>query len=84
MNHTTALGIIMLVGAFAMLRGLLDVHKNKTAVLWNLLLGGMAFVLVNLLGFHMNLNLMTGGLVTLYGIPGVALIVVLKLIFKII
>ena len=84
MNQNVIMTIIVLIGAFAIIRTLVDIKKNKITLLLNLIFGGSLFVLLNLMGFQTNLNILTGSLITLYGVPGVALIVVLKLIFKMI
>ena len=83
-NQATSISIIVMIGLFALIRAVLDIKRNKYTLLFNLILGGASLILINIGGIQANLNIITGSLVTLYGIPGVALIVALKLIFKMI
>ena len=60
--------------------------KNIIKLIFNSLLGGFLIYIINLVGmnfgFHIGLNLLTSIIVGLLGIPGAALLVVLKLIVR--
>ena len=47
----------------------------------NIVFGGMAYVLVNYLSIDVPLNFFSGLIITLLGVPGVSLLVLIKYIF---
>ena len=59
--------------------------KSILKLVFNSILGGIGIYIINLVGtsfgFHIGLNIGTAILVGILGIPGVALLVVLELIF---
>jgi inhibitor of the pro-sigma K processing machinery len=56
-------------------------------LIFNAVIGGIVLVIINFIGgflsFHIGLNIITAVIVGLMGIPGVILLIVLKIIFKI-
>ena len=58
--------------------------KKILKLLWNSVLGGLASGLINLIGgyfgFHIGLNIYTSILVGLLGLPGVVVLIVIKLL----
>lgn len=54
--------------------------RRMSVILINVLLGGALFVILNILGMQLAVNAVTIGLVGFLGIPGVILVVIMKLI----
>ena len=58
--------------------------KNIIKLVFNSILGGILIYIINIIGmnfnFHIGLNLLTSIIVGLLGIPGAALLVILKII----
>lgn len=79
-----AIGIIIL---FLMGRVLLVPMKVIIKLVYNALLGALALIAINLVGglvgFHIPFNLITAFIVGLLGIPGLVLLIILKLMFNI-
>ncbi len=69
------------VGGIALFKVFNDSRKNICAIVLNILFGGALFVILNILGYTINLNLITGGIITFLGIPGIILIILLKTMF---
>lgn len=61
--------------------------KSILKLIFNSILGGILIYLINVIGmnfgFHIGLNILTALLVGLLGVPGAALLVILKLILRI-
>lgn len=55
-------------------------------LIFNAVIGGIVLIIINFIGgflnFHIALNVITAAVVGLMGIPGVILLIVLKIIFK--
>ena len=79
----TSFIITLSVGGIALFRIFNDSRKNICSIIMNLMLGGFLFAMINILGFSINLNLITGSIITFLGVPGIVLIVILKLMFGI-
>lgn len=79
----TSFIVTISIAGIALLRILKDSLKNLASVVLNIMFGGTLFALLNIMGFPITLNLITGSIITLLGVPGVALIVILKMIFNI-
>jgi hypothetical protein len=75
--------ITMSIGGVTLIRIINDSRKHLCSIVINILLGGFFFALINIIGFKINLNLITGSIITFLGVPGIALIVILKLMFGI-
>ena len=73
----------LFVGVLTLIRIFRDSVESLSNIVWNLLFGGALYVMVNILGFPITLNLITGGIITFLGVPGVLLLVILKIIFRI-
>ncbi len=62
--------------------------KSILKLVFNSILGGVLIYIINLVGmnfgFHIGLNLLTAVIVGLLGVPGAALLVVLKIILRLI
>jgi len=77
------IGIIFL---FILGRFLLIPLKVVMKLIYNAILGAVALMLINLVGglfgFRIALNVISAFIAGVLGIPGIALLVILKLIFK--
>ena len=69
-------GFIALVIINMMLRS----AKRMSVILINVLFGGALFIILNILGMELTVNALTVGIVGLLGVPGVILVVIMKLI----
>ena len=69
-------GFIVLLIINMMLRS----AKRMSVILINVLFGGALFIILNILGMELTVNALTVVLVGLLGIPGVILVVIMKLI----
>lgn len=54
--------------------------KKMSNILINVMLGGALFIILNILGMKLAVNVITVGLVSLLGIPGVLLVLIMQLI----
>lgn len=79
----TSLVFTASISFLALIRILNETRKNICSIIINILLGGIVFIIFNIIGFKITLNFITGGIIALLGLPGTILIVFLKLIFKI-
>ncbi len=77
------IGIILLMTS-AIYRMVEELVQNKVKILRNLFAGGLMFSLLNFLGFSIHLNIINSIIIILLGMPGIVLIVVLKLLWLII
>ena len=76
-------GIIVL---YILGRLLLVPVRALTKLIFNAVIGGIALVIINFIGgffkFHIALNVVTAMIAGILGVPGVVLLVVLKILFK--
>ena len=77
----TSFIITLSIGSIALLRIFNDSRKNICSIIMNIMLGGTLFAIINTMGFTINLNFITGSIITFLGVPGIVLIVILKLMF---
>lgn len=77
----TSFIITLSIGGIALLRIFNDSRKNICSIIMNIMLGGTLFAIINTMGFTINLNFITGSIITFLGVPGIVLIVILKLMF---
>ena len=54
--------------------------KKGSTIIINVILGGALFLMLNILGMNLTVNIINIGLVAVLGIPGVVLIIILKLL----
>lgn len=78
-----AFAIVFLLAIIALFRIINDSRKNICSIIINTILGGTIFVVLNMMGFSIKFNIITGGIIVFLGIPGTILIVILKLLFGI-
>ena len=81
--EVTSFVITLSIGGIALFKIFNDSRKNICSIIVNMMVGGALFALINIMGFHINLNFITGTLITFLGIPGIVLIIILKLMFGI-
>ena len=75
--------ITALFGSIAVVNVIRQCMKNITSIFLNVLFGGVLFTILNILGMKLALNMITGGIITFLGVPGVGLIIILKALFGI-
>lgn len=71
------------VGGVALLRIFKDSFKNLSSIILNIMFGGALYAMINILGFPITLNILSGCIIAFLGVPGVVLLVILKIIFGI-
>lgn len=76
--------VTSIIGAVALIRVMNDARKSICSIILNIMFGGALFVILNIMGVTIALNLVTGGIITFLGVPGVVLLIILKIIFNII
>lgn len=54
--------------------------KRMSMIIINGILGGALFIMLNILGMKLAVNAITVGIIGLLGVPGVLLVVVMKLV----
>ena len=81
--HISMIGIILLIIS-AIYRMVEELMESKTKILRNLFVGGVMFSLLNFLGFSIHLNIINSIIIILLGLPGIVLIVVLKILWMMI
>ena len=69
-------GFVLIVLVNLMLKSM----RRMSVILINVLLGGALFIILNILGMKLTVNVITVGLVGLLGIPGVILVMIMQLI----
>ena len=81
--NVTSLLVIISITITAIIRIIRDSFKNLSSLIANIILGGIVYVVLNIMGFSIMFNLMTCSIIVLLGLPGIALIIFLKIIFGI-
>ncbi len=77
---------IVAVGVLTIISTIKYLAEDKSifsTIFLNLILGIMAYVLINLIGFEIKLNVISGASIIVLGAPGVLLMAILKIIFSI-
>lgn len=59
---------------------MLKTAKRMSMIIINVILGGALFIMLNILGMKLAVNAITVGIIGLLGVPGVLLVVVMKLV----
>lgn len=75
--------ICSIMFAVLLLKFVFKVSIGVLGVLFNSLVGAVVLFVLNLIGLNIEINWFTSIIVGALGIPGVVLLVILKLIFKI-
>ena len=71
------------IGGIALFRTINDARKNICSIIINIMFGGFFFAIINIMGYSINLNFITGSIIMFLGVPGIILIILLKLMFGI-
>lgn len=79
----TSFLVTISIGGIALLRILRDSMGNICSVILNIMFGGALFAMLNIMGFSITLNLFSGCIIVFLGVPGVVLLVILKIILGI-
>ena len=69
-------GFLLIVIVNFMLKSM----RRMSVIIINVILGGAFFVILNILGMNLTINAITVALIGLLGIPGVIIVVIMKLI----
>lgn len=77
-------GILGVFGFCTFLKVLASKQDAIVTILLNTLFGGTFFVILNICKFYIPLNLLSGSCIVFGGFPGVILLIIVKLVFKII
>lgn len=59
---------------------MLKTAKRMSMIIINVILGGALFTMLNILGMKLAVNAITVGIIGLLGVPGVLLVVIMKLV----
>lgn len=59
---------------------MLKTAKRMSMIIINVILGGALFIMLNILGMKLAVNAITVGIIGLLGVPGVLLVVIMKLV----
>lgn len=59
---------------------MLKTAKRMSMIIINGILGGALFIMLNILGMKLAVNAITIGIIGLLGVPGVLLVVIMKLV----
>ena len=59
---------------------MLKTAKRMSMIIINGILGGALFIMLNILGMKLAVNAITVGIIGLLGVPGVLLVVIMKLV----
>lgn len=82
MEITTSI-VTISIGGIAVIRAITEARKNFCSIIINIMLGGTLFTILNIMGVEMPLNLITAIIIVLLGVPGVGLILLVKMFFGI-
>lgn len=77
-------GILGVFGFCTFLKVLANKQDALVTIMLNTLFGGTFFIILNICDLNIPLNLISGSCVVFGGVPGVILLTIFKLIFKII
>lgn len=80
-SNSLTYGVLGILGGISLIKSLSENKSMTLVVLINIILGGSIYALLNIMGMNINLNIITGACIGILGVPGVFLIVVLKLLF---
>ena len=59
---------------------MLKTAKRMSMIIINVILGGALFIMLNILGMKLAVNAIAIGIIGLLGVPGVLLVVIMKLV----
>lgn len=76
-------GILGGLGGISLIKSISEKKSVILVILINSILGGILYTLLNLIGMSINLNIITASCIGILGVPGVLLVVVLKLLLRI-
>ena len=76
-------GILGGLGGISLIKSISEKKSIILVILINSILGGILYTLLNLIGMSINLNIITASCIGILGVPGMLLVVVLKLLLRI-
>lgn len=73
-------GILGGLGGISLIKSISEKKSIILVILINSILGGILYALFNLIGMSINLNIITASCIGILGVPGMLLVVALKLL----
>lgn len=73
--------ILGVLGGFSLIKSVSAKRSVVYTLFMNSILGGILYILLNLVGMNIPMNIIVGSCIGILGVPGVALIVALKILF---
>ncbi len=83
MINGLAYALLGIVGFATVVKALAKKEDLLVTLLLNVLFGGAFFIILNLCKVELPLNLISGACIAIAGFPGVILLIILKIVFKI-
>ena len=83
MFNGLAYSLLGIFGFTTVVRALAKKEDFLVTLLLNVLFGGAFFVILNLCKVDLPLNLVSGACIAVAGFPGVILLIILKILFKV-
>ena len=75
--------LLGIVGFATVVKALAKKEDLLVTLLLNVLFGGAFFIILNICKVELPLNLISGACIAIAGFPGVILLIILKIVFKI-
>ena len=83
MFNGLAYALLGIFGFTTVVRAMARKEDVLVTLLLNVLFGGAFFIILNICHMELPLNLVSGACIAIAGFPGVILLIVLKIVFKI-
>lgn len=74
--------ILGILGGFSLIKSVSAKRNVIYTFFMNSILGGSLYILLNLIGMNIPMNIIVGSCIGILGAPGVALVVALKILFN--
>lgn len=79
-SNSLIYGILGGLGGISLIKSISEKKSIILVILINSILGGILYALFNLIGMNINLNIITASCIGILGVPGMLLVVALKLL----
>ena len=83
MLNGLAYALLGIFGFTTIVKALARKEDFLVTILLNVLFGGALFIILNIFKVELPLNLVSGACIAIAGFPGVILLVILKIVFKV-
>lgn len=81
-KNTLTYGILGVLGFFSLISTVSEGKNIFSIIVLNVILGGVMYIAFNCFGINIDLNYITGVCIGALGVPGVLLVVILKMLFS--